>query len=244
MLNIQKKLIGKNFESGNFNKKYIVIHETDNTREGAGADAHYRNCNNNDTGASVHFFVDDKNIIQVMELKDKAWHVGVKYGTPKIKDATNSNTIGIEMCVNPDSDYNTTWYNTVDLVRHLMKVTGIPAENVITHHDACVKWCPRITLNNGWWTNFKEYINNPLKSTPTGGIGSNQSAISNNKSYGVVTADVLNVRAGRGTKYEVWDKLYHGKVVELGELKSGWYLIYYNDGKASGYVSSEHINKI
>lgn len=60
---------------------------------------------------------------------------------------------------------------------------------------------------------------------------------------GVVIADKLNVRAGRGTNYEIWDTLKNGTNVELGELKNGWYLIYYNNGKASGYVSAQFIKR-
>lgn len=62
--------------------------------------------------------------------------------------------------------------------------------------------------------------------------------------YGIVTADVLNVRAGRGTSYDKWDTLKSGAKVELGELRDGWYLVYYNGGKASGYVSAQYIRKI
>lgn len=61
--------------------------------------------------------------------------------------------------------------------------------------------------------------------------------------YGVVTADKLNVRAGRGTTHDIWDTLKQNTKVELGELKNGWYLIYYNEGKASGYVSAQYIKK-
>lgn len=59
--------------------------------------------------------------------------------------------------------------------------------------------------------------------------------------YGTVTATELNVRAGRGTSYEIWDTLKSGTKVELGELRDGWYLVYYNDGNASGYVSAKYI---
>jgi len=59
--------------------------------------------------------------------------------------------------------------------------------------------------------------------------------------YGTVIATELNVRGGRGTNYGIWDTLKSGTKVELGELRDGWYLIYYNGGKASGYVSAKYI---
>lgn len=76
------------------------------------------------------------------------------------------------------------------------------------------------------------------------GISIKQCNPQQNIQYGVVTADVLNVRAGRGTSYDRWDTLKQNTKVELGELKNGWYLVYYNGGKASGYVSEQFIRKI
>ncbi len=64
-----------------------------------------------------------------------------------------------------------------------------------------------------------------------------------NIQYGTITATELNVRAGRGTGYDIWDTLKSGTRVELGSLENGWYLIYYNGGKASGYVSAKYIRK-
>lgn len=75
------------------------------------------------------------------------------------------------------------------------------------------------------------------------GIAIKQCNPQQNIQYGVVTADVLNVRAGRGISYDKWDTLKSGAKVELGELRDGWYLVYYNEGKASGYVSSQYIKK-
>lgn len=148
--------------------RFIVIHETDNSTEGADAIRHgMAHINGNLGDASVHFFVDQDNIVQTLEYKDAPWHVGAIYGKPKVPQCNNYNSIGIEMCVNKGNDYDKTWYNTVDLVRYLMKELSIPSINIITHYDACVKWCPRITLDNDWWPNFMDYINNPSKATPT-----------------------------------------------------------------------------
>lgn len=154
--------VGKN------NPTYLVIHETDNVEVGADAIRHgMAHVNGNLGDASVHFFVDQDNIVQTLRYEDAPWHVGVRYGAPKVPQCNNYNSIGIEMCVNKGNDYDKTWYNTIDLARYIMKELNIPASNVISHYDACVKWCPRVTLDNNWWGNFKDYINNPSKDTPT-----------------------------------------------------------------------------
>ena len=75
------------------------------------------------------------------------------------------------------------------------------------------------------------------------GIAIRQSNPQQNIQYGTVTATELNVRAGRGTNYDIWDTLKSGAKVELGSLENGWYLVYYNNGKASGYVSAKYIKK-
>ena len=58
--------------------KYIVIHYTGNSNDTA-----INNCKYFQTsgrGASAHFFVDETNIYQSVELKDKAWHCGSSSG--------------------------------------------------------------------------------------------------------------------------------------------------------------------
>lgn len=157
-MNIEKKLISKNYSKGvTITPKYIVIHETANTKAGANADAHYNYWNtSNSAKASAHFVVDDKKIIQLLPLDVKAWHVGDNKG---YSDITNNNSIGIEICVNSDGDYTKARQNAIELVRHLLKVTGIPTDNVVTHHAASGKWCPKNMLDNpSLWIDFKNAI--------------------------------------------------------------------------------------
>lgn len=162
MIAVTKKLIKYNF-TANANKPYfIVIHDTGNKSVGANADAHYRYFNGGERGASAHYFVDDHAIVQVVEVKDRSWHCGDgggKYGV------ANSNSIGIEMCINSDGNYAATLKNTIDITVHLMKSYGIPIEKVVRHYDASRKNCPQ-TMNNGTWTKwieFKDKVNAQFK---------------------------------------------------------------------------------
>lgn len=148
MIPITKQIKQINCYASQNHPKYIVIHETDNFNRGAGAAAHSRAHNNGNLATSVHYYVDDVAIYQTLNHTDGAWAVGKQYGTPLVAGANNNNTINIEICVNPDSDYDKARLNCVDLVRHLMQETGIPADRVIRHYDAKRKWCPRKMMDS------------------------------------------------------------------------------------------------
>ena len=60
--------------------------------------------------------------------------------------------------------------------------------------------------------------------------------------YGVVTADVLNVRSGRGTNYAVIGQLTKGTKIRIDQLMGDWYSIYY--GSHGGFVSAQYLNRL
>lgn len=60
--------------------------------------------------------------------------------------------------------------------------------------------------------------------------------------YGTITADVLNVRDGRGTGYSIIGKLKQGTKVKLCYLKDNWWSIDY--GPNVGYVSADFIKEV
>ena len=159
MVQITKKLIKYN-HSGINKPAYIVIHETGNTDIGADAERHYRYFNSGDRGASAHYFVDDKQIIQVVEDNVQSWHNGKKYvSNPAVPQCNNSNSIGIEICVNQDGDYSKAVANAVELTKELMKELNISAHKVIRHYDSCGKQCPAKMLREPkLWTDFKKAI--------------------------------------------------------------------------------------
>lgn len=155
-IKINEKLIKYNFSKRTQGKiKYIVIHDTGNTRERADANAHFNFFNSADRQSSAHYFVDDKQILRVIKDADRSWAVGDgrdKYGI------TNENSLNIEMCINSDGDFNKTYLHTLKLVKYLMKEYNIPLENVVRHYDASRKICPNIFKENNWekWNKFKE----------------------------------------------------------------------------------------
>lgn len=142
--------------------KYLVIHDTGNANKGAGALAHRNYVENNARGASAHYFVDDKVIVQYVGDSLSAGSVGDGKGKYGI---TNVNSLSIEMCINSDADYAKTYKNTVELTKNLMKKFNIPIDRVVRHYDASRKSCPNHMKQNNWskWWKFKEDIQKPIE---------------------------------------------------------------------------------
>ena len=150
--------------------KYIVLHYTGNKGDTAKDNGTYF-CGGN-RGASAHYFVDDNEIVQVVEEYNSAWSVGdgkVKY------NITNQNSISIEMCCNSDGKVSEkTEANALELVKRLMDKYNISINNVVRHYDASRKICPNWSDDN-WqrWTNFKSklsgetVVNIPVTTTPS-----------------------------------------------------------------------------
>lgn len=140
--------------------KYIVIHDTGNTSKGAGVRNHFSFFNGGDRQSSANYFVDDKEIGRFVNPNlFYSWHCGDGKGKNGI---TNSNSIGVEICINSDGEYNKTIQNTIWLVQRLMKDFNIPIDRVVRHKDASGKNCPKL-LNEGdiyTWSDFKKMLNN------------------------------------------------------------------------------------
>lgn len=158
-MNIIKKLIKYNFVKGRSGKKieYLVIHDTGNPNKGAGANNHYLYFNGGNRNASAHYFVDDKEILQLVEDSNTAWHVG---DGKNLYGINNSNSIGIEICVNSDGDYKKAVEKTIELTSYLMDKHNIPLNKVVRHYDASRKMCPRSMSDNNWkaWNEFKKAL--------------------------------------------------------------------------------------
>jgi N-acetylmuramoyl-L-alanine amidase CwlA len=128
--------------------EYITIHETDNKKKGATADAHARlQTGGNSRQASWHYQVDDKQVIQSLPTNEAGIHAGDgENGTG------NRKSVAIEICVNEDGDYEKAIKNAAELVAHLMKELKIPIHKVVPHQHWSGKNCPRNLLSR--WTEF------------------------------------------------------------------------------------------
>lgn len=152
----------KNHYTGVNNCRYITIHETDNKNIGANALNHAKYINNG-SSATWHYTVDDKQVIQHYVDTIQCWHCGDGRGQG------NTNSIGIEMCVNSDGDFNKTIDNAIKLVKHLMNEHNIPINNVVQHNNWNGKNCPS-NIRSGkpiTWNTFIDRIRNkPIDNKP------------------------------------------------------------------------------
>lgn len=160
-MEINKEFISRqNTYPGKNNPLYIVIHETDNWNEGAGARRHASAQAAGHLSTSVHYYSGSDGVYQAAEHSDGTYSIGREYDKHhKVKNADNRNTINLEICVNADGDYNTARANAILLTKYLMQTTGIPADRVIRHFDAKGKYCPRRMLDDpALWEDFKAQI--------------------------------------------------------------------------------------
>lgn len=218
--------------------EYIVIHYTGNSKDNAKNNANYFSTGSRK--ASAHFFVDDANIYQSVELRDVAWHCGTS-GTYYHKACRNSNAFGIELCCTA-GNYKVsqkTIENGAYLCANLCKRLGITADQVDTyvlrHYDVTHKSCPAQMAgsSNKEWEAFKKSVKNIL----TTGTTSNTVATS----YLVkITANELNVRKGPGTSYEKVTSVKKGEVYTIIQEQNGW-------GKlksGAGWISLSYTEKV
>ena len=157
-MKINKKQIAYNKAPRTQKPVYIVIHDTGNTGKGANANAHFNYFNGGNRNASADFFVDDTQILQVNDYTQYyTWHCGDGKGKYGI---TNRNSVGIEICVNSDGNYDVAFCKTVELTKYLMKELNIDIDHVVRHYDASRKNCPASMSINGWalWNTFKNKL--------------------------------------------------------------------------------------
>lgn len=150
-MNIIKMISKKNCYIGQNKPAYIVIHETDNWSKGADAKAHAIAMKNGNLAGTVHYYVDSKSVYQTLEHSDGAWAVGDGKGKYGI---TNRNSINIEICVNPETDYYVAVDKAEQLAASLLKQYGWGTDHLKRHYDASRKNCPRRIQAEGRWPEF------------------------------------------------------------------------------------------
>ena len=157
-MDIINKQMAYNYNARRETIKYIVIHDTGNPDAGADAMRNFQYFNTGNRGSSADFFVDDTQIVRANDYtKNYSWHCGDGHGKYGI---TNGNSVGIEICINSDGDYNKAFDKAVELTKCLMSELGIGTDHVVRHYDASRKDCPATMHGNNWalWQEFKNRI--------------------------------------------------------------------------------------
>lgn len=141
--------------------KYIVIHETGNTGRNANAKSHsnYLRQEADLQQKSWHYTVDDHEIYYHIPDNEIAFHAGDGLK----EDGGNLNGIGIEMCVNPENDYEKTLQNTAKLTAMLLKAYDLDISCVKKHQDFSGKNCPTNLINSGRWDEFLEMVKREME---------------------------------------------------------------------------------
>ena len=128
----------------------LTYHNTANTSPSATDSAHatyFQSVENADKSyVGAMLFVDQDSITQVLPLNEASYHTSDK--------VANRTTYSIEICENGDTDI--TELNAKKLGAAL--ILTYPNLNLYTHKDWTGKNCPRVILNRGGWSEFKESI--------------------------------------------------------------------------------------
>ena len=151
MVKITKNLsYNNNYYPERNSKQYITIHETANKSVGANANAH-ANFINNGSQETWHYTVDDTHAVQHFFHTTSCWHAGTYNG--------NTQSIGIEMCINRDGNYLKTLQNTIELVKKIMKQENIPTSHVVQHNYWSGKNCPTLLREGTHGMTWNQFIN-------------------------------------------------------------------------------------
>ncbi len=146
--------------------RYITIHSTQNTSQGADAWRHSAALRNGALGSKGwHFTTDENRSVQHLPTNEQGNHAENYRGGPG-----NAYSIGIEMCEHRGNSLNRTIDRTAKLTAYLMHKHGIPLSNVKPHYHwprrgvrVPNKNCPRFLLDNGRpgrkWQNYLNLVN-------------------------------------------------------------------------------------
>ncbi len=128
--------------------KALVIHWTANRDRGANAIANRNYFENHPQNkVSANWIVDDREAVLCVPEDEMAYHVGAKSYPARARSELsaypNDCTIGVEICVNADADFATTYRNAVELAAEILARHGWGIDRLWRHYDVTGKDCPR-----------------------------------------------------------------------------------------------------
>ena len=144
--------------------KGIVAHWSANPGWGADAIANRNYFNTTPRKSSVHYEIDDHSIIQCIPDNEVAFHVGAKTYKPigeGLREGLltpNFFTVGFEMCVNIDGDWDLTYKKSVELAAYLIYKHQLTINELYRHYDITGKLCPRMMVEEKEWKQFKNDV--------------------------------------------------------------------------------------
>ena len=110
--------------------------------------------------------MDDHEAVQSYPETSVCWHAGDGGG-----GTGNRESIAIEFCVNPDSDYDRAFENAAELAAQILKRNGIPISRMVQHNRWTGKNCPSQIRKRGEWDRFvarvQHYLGGGSSPAPT-----------------------------------------------------------------------------
>lgn len=186
MVEIKQQIVSKAIQKqvtygGTNGRKTLTVHQTGNTKKGAGAAMHAKlQSNGNSRAASWMIQSDDKDIIQSFPFTAQTWHAGDGRGNG------NLNSISWEICINVDSDYVKSLELAAKGIAQVLKQHNLTVNDLRQHHDWSGKNCPaqiRAGQAGITWNDFKYMVTiemgnklSPKPITETTPVQSNQTA--------------------------------------------------------------------
>ncbi|MDF2791661.1 MAG: phage N-acetylmuramoyl-L-alanine amidase-like protein [Neobacillus sp.] len=139
--------------------EYITIH---NTANDASAENEIQYMIANSKEISFHFAVDDKEVVQGIDINRNAWHCGDGSGTG------NRKSIGVEICYSKSGGdrYRKAEANAIKFVAQLLKERGWGIGHVKKHEDWSKKHCPHRILDEGRWNDVLAAIKAEIAPKP------------------------------------------------------------------------------
>ncbi|SES73877.1 N-acetylmuramoyl-L-alanine amidase CwlA [Salinibacillus kushneri] len=113
---------------------FIVAHDTGNPGSTASGNRDYFNYTQ--PSASAHTFIDDGTIMEMIPLREKAWHVryNVKTDNQRFGKDANHAAIGVELCYGGNIDFKEAYKRYVWYHAYLCKKFGLnPQTDIVAH---------------------------------------------------------------------------------------------------------------
>jgi len=105
--------------------------------------------------ASWNYQVDENKIYQSFEDNIICWHAGDGTG---VRGNGNNNSIGIEMCINEDGNYDGAMHHDAKLIAMLLHKYNLTLANIKRHYDWSGKICPNYMITQGRWLEFLSLV--------------------------------------------------------------------------------------
>ena len=191
----------KSLSTSDGNPYYIVVHNTGNPAASATARAHYswlQGVETNESSyVSVHFFVDENEVVQTCPVNEITYHAG-DGSTGK----GNSQGLSIEICEN--KNYEAAEANAIKVIKAFMEYFNIPIERVQPHRYFAPnkKLCPHLILKSesSWKSNWSAFQQRILGTESGSGDNSTDVPETPLKSIDEIANEVIAGKWGNGSE--------------------------------------------